>query len=150
MIPDCIDIGAPWKVLPPGVHTATLKEIEKRFSTNDRRRFLFEGLTWGVKALKKAGCIQLFLDGSFVTAKTFPNDYDICWDDTGISRLQLDPVFLDFNHNRKKQKEKYYGEYFPTTFLANGARFFLDYFQTDKHTGKAKGIIRLQLSKEPI
>ena len=33
MIPELVDIGSLWKVLPPGVHNATLDEVEKIFST---------------------------------------------------------------------------------------------------------------------
>jgi len=40
MIPAFVDIGGPRKVLPPGVHNATLEEVEKRFAMSDHRKYL--------------------------------------------------------------------------------------------------------------
>jgi hypothetical protein len=144
MIPDFVDTGGPWGVLPPGIHDATLDEIGIRFATSDRREMLFSGFTDGVVALRKAGCRTILLDGSFVTEKPFPGDFDACWYPMGVSDATLDPIFLDFADGRKKQKARFRGEFFPATALADGTHFFPDFFQIDRHTGKAKGIIRLQ------
>jgi len=141
MIPDFVDIGGPWNVLPPGVHVATLEEIEKRFAISDHRKYFFSGFIKGVLALRKAGCQKIFLDGSFVTGKPIPGDFDVCWDPMGVDITKLDPVFLDFSDGRKKQKERFRGEFFPATLPADNKHFFLDYFQIDKYTGNAKGII---------
>jgi hypothetical protein len=145
MIPDLIDIGSIWKVLPQGIHEATIQEIEDVFSTNDHRRHIFSGFVEAVKALLKVGCKIIYLDGSFVTGKPLPNDYDACWCPSGVNLKELDPVLLDFSNKRIAQKQKYYGELFPVNAMACPSRFFLDYFQTDRFTGKAKGIIRLNL-----
>ena len=141
MIPDFIDIGGPWKVLPLGVHHATLEEIEARFATSDHRKRLFSGFRNGVTALRKAGCRKIFLDGSFVTEKPIPADFDACWDPMEVDTSKLDSVLLDFADRRKKQKEVFHGEFFPSTSRADHKHFFLDYFQNDKYTGNAKGII---------
>lgn len=146
MIPDFIDIGSPWKVLPPGVHNATMSEVEIRFAISDHRKHLFSGLQKGVSALYKAGCRIILLDGSFITEKPIPKDYDACWDSVGIDLTKLDPVLLDFSNMRKKQKDCYYGEFFPANNLADGKHFFYDFFRVDKYTGKQKGIIGIQLS----
>jgi hypothetical protein len=98
MIPALVSIkGAPWDVLPPGVHRATLAEVATIFARNAKRRLLYEGLLLAATALRMAGCGKLYLDGSYVTAKTVPADYDGCWDPAGMDRAKLDPVFLDFN-----------------------------------------------------
>jgi len=146
MIPDFVDVGGPWQVLPPGVHDATLEEIEARFTTSDRRKYLFAGFKSAVVALQNAGCRSIFLDGSFVTTKPMPGDFDVCWDPSGTDDTRLDPVFLDFSDGRREQKKRFGGEFFPTTSLADGAHFFPDFFQTDKYTGSKKGIIRIQFS----
>jgi hypothetical protein len=99
----------------------------------------------GVMALRKAGCRTVLLDGSFVTEKPFPGDFDACWYPIGVDTAKLDPVFLEFSHGRKKQKERFGGEFFPATALADGTHFFHDFFQIEKDTGYAKGIIRIQL-----
>jgi hypothetical protein len=146
MIPKSIDIDGGWNVLPPGIHDATLLEIEKRFATNKIRKALYDGFKRGLQALKSAGCKVVFLDGSFVSDKVFPGDFDTCWDPTGVDVKKLDPVFLDFSDNRKRQKVKYGGEFFPSSAKADGSRTFVTFFQMDKDTGKEKGIIRVRLS----
>jgi len=147
MIPDLVDIGGPWKVLPPGVHFATLKEIEERFAISDHRKYLFSGFRKGVLSLHKAGCRKIFLDGSFVTEKPIPADFDVCWDTMGVDISKLDTVFLDFSDGRKKQKERFQGEFFPANRIADGNCFFFDFFQIDKYTGNAKGIICIKFPK---
>lgn len=147
MIPAFVDIGSPWKVLPPGVHKATLKEIKEHFAISDHRKILFSGLLEGIRDLRKAGCRIVLLDGSFITEKPFPNDYDACWDTEEVDLSKLDPVFFDFSNKRKKQKDRYNGEFFPNEVLADGVICFSDYFQIDKYTGKFKGIIRINLTK---
>lgn len=143
MIPDLIDIGGPWLVLPPGVHDATLHEIETRFATDGHRKLLFAGLKDGVMALWNAGCRTVLVDGSFVTAKPVPGDFDVCWDTKGVDARRLPPVLLDFSEGRRRQKERYHGEFFPASAIADGSHFFSDFFQIDKYTGNAKGIIRI-------
>lgn len=147
MIPDLVDIGGPWRVLPPGVHNATIEEVETRFATSEHRRRLFSGFREGVIALRKAGCSKVFLDGSFVTEKTNPCDFDVCWDSMGVDTAKLNPVFLNFSEGRKKQKEMFQGEFFPGGLSADGKHTFLDFFQIDKYTGNVKGIICIKFQK---
>jgi len=142
-----VDIGGIWKVLPPGVHNATLEEVEYRFATSERRKRLYSGFREGVMALRRVGCREIFLDGSFVTEKDNPGDFDVCWDPIGVDTAKLDPIFLDFSEGRKKQKEMFHGEFFPTSCLAEGKHFFFDFFQIDKYTGIAKGIICIEFQK---
>ncbi|MGH9601215.1 MAG: DUF6932 family protein [Terriglobales bacterium] len=132
--------------LPPGVHKGTWEEIRARFGGNPHRRKLLRGLRKAFKSLKAAGCRTVFLDGSFVTAKDLPPDYDACWDVKGVVPNRLDPVFLDFSRGRAAQKAKYLGEFFPAD-LPEGAsgKAFLEFFQTDKETGRRKGIVAIDL-----
>ena len=143
MIPEFMDIGSLWSVLPPGVHEATLQEVEVRFATSDHRKRLFSGFKNGATLLYKAGCQRILLDGSFVTAKPMPGDFDACWDTVGVAPDKIDPVFLDFSDCRKRQKMCFYGEFFPVTVKADGQHCFADFFQIDKYTGNAKGIISI-------
>ncbi len=145
MIPGAIDINGVWKVLPLGIHEATLEEIEDRFATTEARRKLFNGFKRGVQSLRTAGCRIVYLDGSYVTEKKAPGDFDACWDPSGVDPGKLDPVLLDFSHKRRSQKMKYGGEFFPSSFKADGRSTFIEFFQTDRHTGNAKGIIRIAL-----
>jgi hypothetical protein len=68
-------------ILPEGVHVCGLDEIRARFGNfqnSDRRPQLFLKLEQLVAELKKSSLIvALVVNGSFVTAKTAPNDVDV-------------------------------------------------------------------------
>jgi len=145
MIPELVNIGSPWKVLPPGIYVAMLEEIKVRFANTNYRKNLYSGFDRGINSLRESGCKTVYIDGSFTTDKPVPGDYDACWDTSGVDTTLLDPVLLDFNDNRLEQKRKYFGEFFPANFLANSFFTFLDFFQIDKYTGRQKGILRINL-----
>jgi hypothetical protein len=98
--------------------------------------------------LKAAGCRTAFVDGSFVTAKPAPGDFDACWAIDGVDPDRLDPAFLDFSNSRARQKARFGGEFFPAD-LPEGltGKTFLEFFQTDKETGAPKGIVALDLRR---
>lgn len=148
MIPDLIDLGpsCPWAVLPPGTHDTTLAEVEARFATTPHRKWLFDGFARMTEALAKAGCRYVYLDGSFVTAKPHPSDYDGCWDHIGVEPGKLDPVLLDFDNKRAAQKAKYLGEMFIAGMPNGPGAPFLDFFQVEKSSGQPKGILRIPLA----
>ncbi len=147
MIPEFSRAGG----LPAGIHWATLQEIESRFGFSHRRTRLLAGLKSALAALHAAGCRRVYLDGSFVTVKNDPGDYDACWDFEGVDLESLDPVFLDFSNSRMAQKQKYLGEFFPAQMPeGTTGRLFLDFFQTDKESGKRKGIVGLNLQEERL
>ena len=136
--------------LPPGVHACTWSEFVARFGTNPRRLHLIAGLKLALDALKLAGCPRVYVDGSFVTAKDRPNDYDACWDAQGVDPRHLDPVFLIFDSGLRAQKIKYRGEFFPAQAIEGGSGSqFLDFFQIDKDTGDTKGIVVIDLQGLP-
>lgn len=134
--------------LPEGVHDATWDEIVNRFGTNERRRELLEGLRRALDSLRAAGCRRAYLDGSLVTAKVEPGDFDACWEANGVDPDLLDPALLMFANRRAAQKERFGGELFPADWEADphGTRF-LDYFQQDSVTGERKGIVALDLEE---
>lgn len=142
MIPD-FNLGG---TLPPGIHFCTMHEFVTRFGINDHRCRLIRGLERALDELRNAGCGRVFVDGSFVTDKEIPNDYDACWDVQGVRSQELDPVFLDFTNGRLAQKIKYLGEFFPAQMIEGGSgERFLEFFQIDKRTGDSKGIVVLDL-----
>ena len=152
MLPAFIDLaGSPWPVLPPGVHLATVSEVEARFATNPRRRVQFRGLIAALVNLRGAGCPRVFLDGSYMTAKPRPGDFDACWDPEGVDPTSLDPVLLTFENHRAAQKAKYGGEFFPSTIPADAiGTIFIEFFQIDRFTGARKGIVAIDMLAEPM
>jgi hypothetical protein len=92
----------------------------------------------------------VYVDGSFVTAKPQPDDFDACWDIHGVDPNALDPVFFDFANHRAAQKARFLGEFFPAQLPEGGSgRTFLEFFQADKNSGDPKGIIALDLRRLP-
>lgn len=129
--------------LPPGVHEATWDEFVARFGTTPRRLALLAGLKAALDALRAAGCRRAYVDGSFVTAKPDPGDFDGCWETGGVDPALLDPVLTTFDPGRRTQKAKYGGELFFAHAPADlaGTRF-VDFFQRDR-SGQPKGIVAL-------
>lgn len=117
-----------------------------RFATTPHRRWLFEGFRRVAQALADAGCSTVYLDGSFVTAKPHPDDYDGCWDHLGVDLAMLDPILLTFDNKRAAQKAKYRGEMFIAGTPDGLGGTFLDFFQVEKFSGLAKGILRVSLT----
>ncbi|CZT37821.1 hypothetical protein GA0004734_00047150 [Rhizobium sp. 9140] len=152
MIPAFISLpGSPWDVLPSGIHFATLEEVANAYGYNERRRVLFAGLVEGATALVKAGCSRIYLDGSFVTSKPIPGDYDACWDPAGVVGSLLDPVFKDFSDGRARQKARFGGEFFPSSVVEAGSgKAFLDFFQVEKHSGGKKGIVGISITTDAM
>ena len=106
--------------LPPGVHFATWEELEDRLTFNPRRHRMLAGFRQACEELRKAGCRLVYLDGSFVTRKERPGDFDACWDVQNVDDARLDPVFWDFSRGRAAQKQRFLGELFPAQ-LPEGA-----------------------------
>lgn len=136
--------------LPPGIHETTWTEIVARFGTSALRLEMLAGLKQALDSLVASGCRRAYIDGSFVTGKEEPADFDACWEISGVDAAHLDPALLDFSDRRAAQKAKFGGELFPAEAAAepSGTRF-LDYFQHDRITGKPKGIIALDLGGLP-
>jgi hypothetical protein len=65
-------------------------------------------------------------------------------------RRSSTPALLTFDSGRATQKSRYGGELFPAETAADrhGTRF-IDFFQRDKDTGAAKGIIGIDLGGLP-
>lgn len=73
MIPPFDESGC----LPPGIHAATLDEIEARFGVGSEvRRAQMESVRWMVDLAVRAGIRRMVLNGSFVTDIIEPNDVD--------------------------------------------------------------------------
>ena len=151
MIPEFDDEG----YLPPGIHQASWQEVVDRYGTSEHRNHLLEGFRAAIKILAYVGCKTVYLDGSFVTDKSVPGDFDACWDieDVDIELLiEVEPVLLEFSNGRMAQKVKFKGELFPASVQAEDSppfRTFLEFFQIDKNTGNSKGIIAIDLNTLP-
>ena len=109
---------------------------------------MLTGFRHACEELRKAGCRLVYLDGSFVTRKLHPGDFDACWDVQNVDDSKLDPVFWDFSQGRAAQKQRFLGELFPAQ-LPEGAtgRTFVDFFQVNTLSGQPKGILAIKLRR---
>ena len=134
--------------LPAGLHLGRWGEVQQCFARNVHRSRLLGGLLAAVTNLVRAGCREVLLDGSFVTQKELPSDYDAAWNTVGVDPYLLDPVLLDFTRSRAAMKAKFFGELFPAQFEAAPGVTYRDFFQQDK-SGTPKGIVKIDLGSLP-
>ena len=130
--------------LPVGEHNTTWAEFASRFGGNNRRKALLGGLHSVLVELQRVGCRTVWIDGSFVTIKSEPKDFDMCWDSSGVDEAALDPVFFIFANGRAAQKAKYGGEMLPANAPADTQGTTYRQFFQQKY-GVAKGIVRIDL-----
>jgi hypothetical protein len=134
--------------LPHGVHFCSWEEFVTRFGVTQHRLNLIAGLRIAMAQLQAAGCSTVYIDGSFVTHKLVPGDFDACWEANGVDMNQLKstaPALLKFDAKRAAQKAAYGGEFFPAGWPADGSgTLFLEFFQMDRD-GNPKGIIAIDL-----
>lgn len=136
--------------LPPGEHEATWTEIYERFGWNARRTDLLAGLRAGLEILAAAGCERVWLNGSFVTTKDEPGDFDCAWAPAGVDRvvlLDLGPELLDLSDHRAAQKRRFGGEFLPNIVERSSGAPFTAFFQTDRD-GKSKGVVVIDPRQE--
>jgi hypothetical protein len=132
--------------LPPGIHNASWDELEARFGGTPWRNALLQGLQEALESLKRAGCRKAYIDGSFVTAKEVPADFDACWESDGVKLAALDSILLDFTEDRRVQKERFRGELFPADLVTEPEGIpVLEFFQRERIPGLAKGIVQVEL-----
>ncbi|MDB9540572.1 DUF6932 family protein [Anabaenopsis arnoldii] len=137
--------------LPSGVHWAEWSDFLEIFGTNLIRQRMIDGLELAMTQLKAAGCRTIYIDGSFVTSKPQPGDFDACWEDNGVDINYLEliaPSLFNFALRRAEQKIKYKGEIFPSNYPANDSgTAYIDFFQFDTRTNTRKGIIAIDLQR---
>ncbi len=131
-------------ILDSGIHKMTWKEFYGFFSFSPKRKELLDGLEQVLEILREIENIRIYIDGSFVTSKLEPGDWDACFDclPSQIDVLKEKYPLFDI----KEQKKLYGGElYFANTCTDAGRSVsFLNFFQLRKEkTTLKKGIVEL-------
>ncbi len=139
--------------LPPGVYHVSLVEIEERFTWNERRRMLFNGLKRALANLASAGVRRVWIDGSFVTAKDEPRDVDACWEYPSDMEFEaLDPLLYDTLPPRRPMKLKYGVDFLiagtPVIMMETGDFPIEEFFQFDRRL-RRKGILVVDIGGHP-
>lgn len=138
--------------LPPGDHPATLAEITKILGFTPRRRWLLKGLRQALEAFWSAGIEEIFIDGSFCTAKRDPQDIDGYWiePDDGVYD-RIDPYWIDFEHipipHLRKHKWRMWTdhgvEFFVHPAMQAAANVDFSAFFREDRNGLPRGIVRV-------
>lgn len=98
--------------LPPGLWLCSWQELVGRFGQGEQRRRLIPGLREVLRELQQAGCLLVWINGSFATAVPHPADIDLCYDYRGVALSALDPVLLPVPDARVAQRARYGCEVF--------------------------------------
>ncbi|MHB8593386.1 MAG: DUF6932 family protein [Acidimicrobiales bacterium] len=133
--------------LPDGEYEIEWQELVERFGWSTRLRQLLDGLAEAIELLVAAGCRRLWVNGSFVTAKEEPADFDACWDPSGVDLDALDPIFMEFGQGRTAQKRRFGGELLPNVTEAESGLSFSEFFRNERDAGR-KGIVVLRIGGE--
>lgn len=148
-------------LLPPGIHTATIEEVERVLgSTNLRRTTLWSKFVQWLALLRQEQlAISVFLDGSFTTAKALPGDIDLVIELPSAAAVKaaggIRPSFLPLI-THALVKAQYELDVYPWTpeVPAKTERDLIDFFQHVRPNVAAelgvgpdfrKGIIRVML-----
>jgi len=132
--------------LPPGLHPADLDEIWERFGhISERRRMLFSRLRTFAEFARYVGALRMFVDGSYVTAKTNPEDVDVViW--VGEKFLELlelgneKALNLELMFLTREPKEAF------AVFGEDGWNAWLNFFSSIRNReGEWKGLVEVLL-----
>jgi hypothetical protein len=134
--------------LPPGIHSSTLGELEAQFGANPHRRRLCASLRKLVRLAVKCGFVrEIYVDGSFVTAKPHPEDVDLI---LGIDDLPKDSNPLSARDRAQRMRAlRRCGGGLLHVFLFPVDHWrladLLDYFSNERPSdgGGRKGIVKL-------
>lgn len=144
MIPELTGRGS----LPPGIHGAVVRDVRRRFGSGRRKRVrLMRGLEAVLDLAWRAGARWLYLDGSFVTDKKDPGD----WDAVLIFRnlAGVGSIAGALLSDRTGIKRRYGGDLF--TVLEEDVEIWIHYVHdvfTKDRDGFPKGILRIDIAAE--
>lgn len=138
--------------LPEGHHSATWQEISLRFSGEDDSRcaaVLSSLLAWREAARAKEMTGLVILDGSFVSAKEAPGDFDLVFSYTEETAVIIrnDPAARQLIDYQSCRTLGFLGDVFalPASLQQNSPLLGgLDMFDFDRQ-GRPKGVIEVPL-----
>ena len=128
-------------------YICTWAEFSERYGYNKQRLHLLKELRAVCNQLRNAGCRWFYVDGSFITNKLAPRDWDACWDPSGVDLDQLDNKFHS-DLFRNQVKHEYSGDLFVLLPRLPGGNW-VAWWQQDRRTGFRKGILKMDLGTLP-
>ena len=152
MIPDLND-----GVLPEGVHRCTIDEVEHefgRFTRSDCRQRLTQTLRQYIEDVRKAQiATAVVVDGSYVTAKSEPNDVDLVLALRTDVDMSAELLPMEYNVQSERMVRRLYGfDVLPAIDGSLAYKEWIEFFsqvrgddreQTTQRT--RKGLLRVEL-----
>lgn len=126
--------------------------MREHFAYNFRRREILTGLQHVADQLRAHGVQEIWVDGSFVTDKTRPDDADVVY---AIPPGGDEADWSDVGPSRRSHMKKYHRVDLwrlpspqPAKSLARGGLITIkEFFETDED-GNARGLLHLDLRRE--
>jgi hypothetical protein len=133
------------------LHTNVLlsyKEFTHYFGTNTRRMDQITNALQFFRIFHTCGCQTVYVDGSFVSKKRYPEDIDLCFDVTGVDIEKIEEVFPEFFDRNKIGKIRRDKLCHIFTFSTSDTDLF-NMLQYDRD-GNLKGFVKLNLKDLPF
>jgi hypothetical protein len=135
--------------LPPGEYEVNWAQFTERFGTNPYRLAMLEKMKQPLADLKAAGVKEIFIGGSFVSAKAKPGDFDGGFRTSFSTSMKLmdSPV----GANPKIQHDLYGGVMFRDGVnLGRGQAYEIkDFLSYNRRLNRPVGIIKLDVQNSP-
>jgi hypothetical protein len=123
----------------------TYEEFVQHFGTNQQRMEQIQNSLPYFRIFHSCGCRIVYVDGSFVSKKKYPEDIDICFDITGIQEekiIRVFPKFLDVNERGRIRRDQKCHIF---TFTQEDTELF-DLLNIDRDDN-SKGLVILDLNE---
>jgi len=133
--------------LPPGVHPATLDEVQQRFgAVGGQRGTCTRRLSHVYNLAQRTGHVRRFIIfGSYVTAKSDPNDVDVVLVMDDAFRLEDCPIEARGLFDHALAQARYGASIFwmrPGMLIGAGIEEFIAYWEV-KREGSTRGIVEV-------
>ena len=128
--------------------TLTYEQFEQHFGTNPTRMRQFNNALPFLRIFRACGCQAVYIDGSFVSKKKYPQDIDLCFDITGmdVEKLKMEfPQLFDPNEMGRIHRDLQCHIF---TFEQNNTRLF-EMLGKDRD-GNPKGFVKISLKDLPV
>jgi len=125
-------------------HILTYEELINEFGFNESRKEKIKRLLIFLKILKSLGCTDVYIAGSFVSKKDFPNDIDVCVDATNINYLKLTKEYPEFLQTTGIEKIRQEHQVHFAAFFDFGSAEILDWFRKDRDDNP-RGLVKINL-----
>ncbi len=126
-------------------HTLSYEEFANEFGFNESRKEKLKRVLLFLKILKFFGCTYVYIVGSFVSNKEFPNDIDVCVDMTNLDLLKFTKDYPEFLQPKEIDKMRKEHNVHFVAFFDFGSSEILDLFRKDRDNNP-RGLVKINLN----